>query len=400
VVVMHGVWFLWASWDDVFGMLPWFALQFTVITWGLRRLTTHLRGHCSHTAESQADYRLKSVQMLVMIIPWLGGLALVEWGFHGLVFVDRLLLAEDPQGLGGVWSTMAALATALALIVMGIQQARASQGSRWVYGIGLLTAVTGCYCRLYWVGLAPLMVWDTAAIIIAAYALFIVQRLTLSRTVLNLVMVVPLAALATVPFQLGSVHAGVTLLAVAILYMLTRRVTGRGTPMYLGVLAVNVGVYLWVPGWADRSGLWQVYLIPASISVLWLLHLHRNELKQKVLNGARLAALSTLYAASTLDIFLQETLGVFVLALALSITGIIVGIMLRTRAFLYAGVAFLVLNVIGQIGVLYPEQRLGRALILMALGAGITGLMIWFNIKREAFTERIRLVRADLGSWD
>jgi hypothetical protein len=400
VVVMHGVWFLWFSWDDVFGILPWFALQFTVITWGLRRLTTYLRGHFSHTVGSHADYRTKIIQMLGMIIPWLGGLALVEWGFHGLVFVDLLLFAEDPQGLGGVWSTMAALATALALIVMGIQQARASQGSRWVYGVGLITAVTGCYCRLYWVGLAPLTVWDTAAIIIAAYALFVVQRLTLSRTVLNLVMMVPLAALATVPFQLGSAHAGVTLLAVAILYLLTRRVTGRDTPMYLGVLAVNVGVYLWVPGWVDRSGLWQVYLIPASISVLWLLHLHRNELKPKVLNGARLATLSTLYAASTLDIFLQETLGVFVLALTLSITGIIVGIMLRTRAFLYAGVAFLVLNVIGQIGVLYPEQRLGRALILMALGAGITGLMIWFNIKREAFTERIRLVRADLGSWD
>jgi hypothetical protein len=400
VVVMHGVWFVWVSWDDAFGILPWFALQFTVITWGLRRVTAHLQGHCSHTAESHADYRPKIVQILVMIIPWLGGLALVEWVFHGLVFVDSLLLAEDSQAFGGVWSTMAALATALALIAMGIQQARASQGSGWVYTVGLITALTGCYCRLYWVGLAPLTVWDTGAIIIAAYALFIVQRLTLSQPVLNLVMIVPLAALATVPFQLGSAHAGVTLLAVAILYLLTRRVSGRGTPMYLGLLAVNAGVYLWVPGWADRYGLWQVYLIPASISVLWLLHMHRNELKQKVLNGARLAALSTLYAAATLDIFLQETLGVFVLALTLSITGIIVGIMLRTRAFLYAGVAFLVLNVIGQIGILYPEQRLGRALILMALGAGITGLMIWFNIKREAFTERIRLVRADLGSWD
>ena len=400
VVVLHGVWFLWVSWDDAFGVLPWFALQFTVITWGLRRLTTHLRVHRSHTSESHADYRAAIVQILVMVIPWLGGLALVEWGLHGLVFVDLLLYGEDPQGLGGVWSTLATLAAALAFIAMGIQQARASRRPIWIYGVVLITAVTGLYCRLYWVGLAPLTVWDTAAIIIAAYALFIVQCLTLSRTVLNLVMIVPLLALATVPFQLGSTHAGVTLLAVAILYLLTRRMTGMGTPMYLGVLAVNAGVYLWIPGWAERYGLWQVYLIPASISVLWLLHLHRNELKPKVLNGARLAALCTLYAASTLDIFLQETLGVFVLALILSITGIIVGVMLRTRAFLYAGVAFLVLNVIGQIGVLYPEQRLGRALILMAFGAGITGLMIWFNIKREALTERIRLVRADLGTWD
>ncbi|MEZ5601158.1 MAG: hypothetical protein R3F36_09340 [Candidatus Competibacteraceae bacterium] len=37
----------------------------------------------------------------------------------------------------------------------------------------------------------------------------------------------------------------------------------------------------------------------------------------------------------------------FVLALALALTGIVAGIALRIRAFLYAGVAFLVLNVIG-----------------------------------------------------
>jgi len=91
---------------------------------------------------------------------------------------------------------------------------------------------------------------------------------------------------------------------------------------------------------------------------------------------------------------------VFVLALILSLAGIILGIGLRIRAFLYSGIAFLVLNVLGQLVKLYPEQRLGRALVLMALGAVIIGLMIWFNMKREAVLQRLRIFRADLARWE
>ena len=233
----------------------------------------------------------------------------------------------------------------------------------------------------------------------AAYGLFILQRFTLSEPVLKLVLVLPLLALLTVPVQLGSSQAACTLLVAVPLYLLIRHATGMETPLYLGLLALNGGIYLWVPGWAEQTGLFQIYLIPAVVTVLVLLQLHRRELRPGVLNSARLAALSMLYAAATLDVFLRADLAVFILALALSITGIVLGIGLRIRAFLYAGVTFLVLNVLGQLLKLYPEQRLGRALVLMALGAVIIGLMIWFNIKREAILQRIRVFRADLAEW-
>ncbi len=400
VILFHRVWFLWISWDDASRLLSWYALQFTLMTWGLRRLIALHQGRKAFEDAKQAERLTAVTQVLVLITPWIGVLALVEWVLHGLMTIDLLLFGKVPQGLGGAWSALAALMAALGLIGLGIQQARLTQRHRWIYGVALMITLTGLYCRLQWVGLAPVTVWDTAAIITAAYALFIVQRLTLSQPMLHLTMLAPLFALATVPFQLGSVHAGLTLLAAGTLYLLARRATGMGTPMYLGILALNVSVYLWVPGWVERYGLWQVYLIPVAISVLWLLHAHRHELKPNVLNGARLGALSILYVAATMDVFLQESLGVFVLALALSITGIIAGIALRTRAFLYAGTTFLVLNVLGQVVQLYPEQRLGRALVLMAVGAGITGLMIWFNIKRELLMQRIRIFRADLETWD
>ena len=62
--------------------------------------------------------------------------------------------------------------------------------------------------------------------------------------------------------------------------------------------------------------------------------------------------------------------------------------------------AFLVLNVIGQLLRFYPEQGLSRALILLGLGATITVGMVVFNLKREAILRRIRIARADLAGWE
>jgi predicted transporter len=99
-------------------------------------------------------------------------------------------------------------------------------------------------------------------------------------------------------------------------------------------------------------------------------------------------------------VFLRPELWVFVLALVLALAGVILGIALRVRAFLYAGVAFLVLNVLGQLLRFYPDQGLSRALILIGLGALITVGMVLFNLKREEIMQRIRIVRADLAAWE
>ena len=62
--------------------------------------------------------------------------------------------------------------------------------------------------------------------------------------------------------------------------------------------------------------------------------------------------------------------------------------------------AFLVLNVAGQLLRFYPEQGLGRALILLGLGAVITLGMVVFSLQREAILQRVRIARADLAAWE
>jgi hypothetical protein len=212
--------------------------------------------------------------------------------------------------------------------------------------------------------------------------------------------VLPVLAIATTPVQLASPWAGGTLLAGALLYLSVASRVRNPWPLYLGVLALNGAVYLWTPLWAERYGLWQFYIEPAAVSVLVLAHLHRRELRPNVLSGARLAALCLLYAGAGLGLFLRPELTLFVAALGLAMLGIILGIALRIRAFLYAGLAFLVLNVIGQLVRFYPDQGMSRALILIGLGAAITGGMVFFNLKRETILRQLRIMRADLAAWE
>ncbi len=398
-LLLHGVWLIWIPWARAGSLLPVFALQFALITAGLQWLSLHLRERDSGDGEasSERDFARAILSHLVLAAALL---SLVEWGAHLLVTTDELLSGLPMSRLSEPWGHATAMATPLVLAVLCILEAARSRRDRWVYATAALVVLAGLYCRMLWVGLAPVSVWDTAAIIASGYLLFALQAVTGSKPLVNLTLMLPLAAIFTVPFQLGSSHAALSLFALGALYLMTRRSTGLGTPMYLALLAINGGIYLWVPDWVSRFGLFQAYIIPAALTVLLLLHLHRQELKPIVLNGARLTALSTFYAAATLDVFLQESLWVFALALALSFVGIVLGIVSRIRAFLYAGMAFLVINVLGQLFLLYPEQRLGRALVLMVLGAAVTAAMIGFNLKREVIMQRIRVIRSDLATWD
>jgi hypothetical protein len=398
-LLLHGVWLLWVPWRNAAGLLPVYALQFAFIGGGLRGLTL-IRATAGAGSFARWLGQPFVKQLLRDVTSAAITLGTVEWGLHLLVLVLRGV-ADLPEPVTGGWmSSAAALATGLILATTAAVEAVRSRHDRYWYLATALLGLTAIYGRILWVGLAPLSVWDTGAIIVAAYAMFALQFLTRSRAAWRLNMALPLVALVTVPLQLHTTGGTLSLFAIGALYLLSCRTSGRATPLYLGLLAINAGIYLWLPNWAQQFGLLQVYVIPAALSVLLLVHLHRAELRSNVVNGARLAALSTVFGAAALDVFLQESLGIFVLALALSLAGVIVGIVTRTRAFLYAGLAFLVINVLGQLLQLYPEQRLGRALLLMSLGAAITAAMIWFNLKREAIMERLRLIRADLSTWE
>jgi hypothetical protein len=404
LVLLHGWLLLWVPFDQVELLLPWYTLQLSLVAW----LFLWLQARFQHYEEGQepADERFTSNPDLTAVCwllswawPRIAALGVLEWTLHEFYLSSALATAGHPHWLIANGDPVIALLAAALLLALGVRQAAQSQQAEWVYGVVAFAGAISVYARLLLVGLAPVSVWDTAALMTATYALFVLQRFTHSEPLFRIVLVLPLLTLLTVPLQFSSPSATGTLLTAGTLYLLTYHETQRSLPLHLALLAFTAAIYLWVPGWADRSQLFQVYAVPAALSVLLLLQFHQEDLRPRVLNSARLAATSVLYLSATMDVFLRGELAIFIVVLAVSLVGIILGIALRTRAFLYSGVTFLLLNILGQLILLFPEQRLGKAIVLLVLGAVITGGMIWFNLQRELILQRLRIFRADLAHW-
>lgn len=288
------------------------------------------------------------------------------------------------------------------LFVASILLIRRYSHKLWIVFSYLLATALILSLRFMLMGNIPVNGFDTMGILLISVLLFTLNRLGLLASPIissdTLVRLLPLTALFTLSWQAGSVHSSLTLFVLGIFYLLIAK--GSRFTLYSGLLFINLAVYLWMPALSDYTNLLLFYITPVSISLLLITHLHRNDIEPQLQNKMRFMALSLLYIVITADIFISETLYVFLLGLLLGLASVIYGISSKTRAFLYTGFSFIVINILGQLIVLYPDGRLGRALILMGTGAVITGVMIWFNIKREMLLSTIRVFRADLDSWD
>ncbi|MEZ5582903.1 MAG: hypothetical protein R3F37_09145 [Candidatus Competibacteraceae bacterium] len=406
-----------ADWTQ---LLPWYAAQTMILVWAL----TLLHGWLEQRLTREDSDPLQRLEQLRQVLSEAGSALLVVpllmLATHTLYLYWYLILhasSPPPWLFNSVADAGAAIVGWVLLLAMMIQLAwQQADRAEWVYASAFLVLALAGYVRLVVLGPTPFTIMEGGVLVALGYGVFMLQRFTGSVPLYRVALVLPVLALFILP-PLQTVWQGDwsavlatdaderasisgILLAIAVLYIALSSTLHRPLPIYLGVLALNAGIYLWVPHWAQDSGLWQVYVIPAAVTVLALLHWHRRELRPGTLNGARLAAMSVLYASVGADVFQTHTgLGVFVLALVLNLFGIALGIALRIRAFLYAGVAFLVLNITGQLLRYYPEQGLWRALILIGLGVVITVGMVGFNIKREAIMQRLRIVRADLADW-
>jgi hypothetical protein len=138
------------------------------------------------------------------------------------------------------------------------------------------------------------------------------------------------------------------------LYAVTAVLRRASTFALLAALAANFG--LWVI-YAHHQSLAfllhpQIWLVPVGLILLAAEHLHRGHLTAEQSQGVRYAGLLVIYLSSTTDMFItglgESVLLPVVLAL-LAVAGVLAGILLRVRAFLFTGVAFLFLVVFAQI---------------------------------------------------
>lgn len=386
---LHWLWLLVAGleWTDAPRLLSVYALQNALLAWA--------------AFELRARFAAKLWPSLAHSAPALLGVSLLCW-LGAAAWFSAALLGFVPEP--GALSHAAQLAAALLLGLLWFGYQSGANRTLTVYAGSLLLLLAAAYARLVWLGFAPFTPWDTAGLMGAALLPLLLQRLLADEDyqppLYHVALLLPLLALLTAPPQLASLHASLSLFAAAALYLALGREQGRGLPTLLALLTLNLGFYVWIPHWAEQAHLLQLYTIPAALTVLLMLHWHMLELRPSLRNSVRLGALSLLYASATLDVFLRPELAIFLLALGLSLGGVLLGIALRVRAFLYSGTVFLVLNVLGQLLNHYPQDTLGKGIVLLLLGGLITGGMIVFSLWREAIMRRLRIARADLAEWE
>jgi hypothetical protein len=119
----------------------------------------------------------------------------------------------------------------------------------------------------------------------------------------------------------------------------------------MATLAGNGGLWKLLDGTKDYgfSQHPQLWLIPVSLSVLAAGHINRDSLTKDQMTMIRYATLMMIYVSSTSDIFINgvsESPWLTMILLVLSVIGVLAGLALRIRAFLFLGTSFLLLSLL------------------------------------------------------
>lgn len=144
----------------------------------------------------------------------------------------------------------------------------------------------------------------------------------------------------------------------------------------------------------------QLWLIPAALSVLIAAYLNRKRFTEDQMTSTHYIALMVIYASSTSDIFINGVANSPWLPLilaALSLAGVLCGITLRVRAFLFLGATFLLIAVTTMIW--YASANLGWTWLWYVAGI-LTGALIIFTFAlfEKKRGEVLRMVE-DLKGW-
>jgi hypothetical protein len=175
-----------------------------------------------------------------------------------------------------------------------------------------------------------------------------------------------------------------------LLYALTALLRRASLFALLAALAANFG--LWVI-YAQHESLAfllhpQIWLIPVGLILLAAERVYRERLTAQLARAIRYSGLLVIYLSSTADMFitgLAHSVVLPVVLALLAVAGVLVGILLRVRAFVFLGVGFLFLVIFAQIW----HAAVDRAQTWVwwasgiVLGAAILGLFALFEKRRN-----------------
>jgi len=216
------------------------------------------------------------------------------------------------------------------------------------------------------------------------------NRLVLGEPLENTGALLPLLPVLGFWIVPSRVDYSLLLLAIGILYAglsVARRSFGFGV---LAALSANGGLWYFlnhVQGYRllDHPQLW---LIPPALCVLAAAYINRQQLTEAQMTAVRYGTSIMIYVSSTADVFLvgvAEAPWLPLVLAGLSLLGILAGIWLRVRAFLFLGIAFLTLALLTIIwhAAVNLEQTWLWSVTGIVAGVLIIALFAVFEKKRQ-----------------
>jgi hypothetical protein len=167
-------------------------------------------------------------------------------------------------------------------------------------------------------------------------------------------------------------------------------------------LAGNAGLWsLWSEHGVELLVRPQVWLIPPSVSVLAAAQWNRRRLTEAQLAAIRYPAITLLYVSSAGEMFLTgiaESFWLPIVLMVLSVLGVLAGIWLRVRAFLYLGTSFLLLSLVSMVW--HAAEAIDHIWPWWAFGIGLgLGVLTLFGLFERRRNEMLRLL-GELRTWE
>ena len=145
----------------------------------------------------------------------------------------------------------------------------------------------------------------------------------------------------------------------------------------------------------------QIWLIPPALSVLLASQWQREKLTKQQLTACRYMCVVVIYISSTAEIYISgvgTALWPPVILALLSVTGILVGMLLQVRAYLYLGSTFLLLAMITMVS--HAQQRLEHVWPWWAFGIALgIAILVFFGLFEKKKNE-MRAMAQRFNEWD
>ncbi len=193
------------------------------------------------------------------------------------------------------------------------------------------------------------------------------------------------------------------LLVVGILYAVVAVLRSSFGVSLLACLAANGSLWYFLSRAQNFSLLErpQLWLTPAALSVLIAVYLNRERLTARQMTNLRYITLSVIYVSSTAEIFVRgvaQSPWQPMVLMALSAAGVLAGMLLRVRAFLYLGSSFLLISIVTMIW--HASANLGWTWLWYVTGIVVgLGIILLFAMFEKKRAELLRLVEG-LRSWE